>query len=528
MINIHSTSKSLIDAVTNIMTEKKSVKEVEQPRAKGEKDFKDLHSYVIKEKLDPKADASVWIDDFVKSDAPQFDGKSKEERIQMALGAYYDARKEAGLEEDSIKLPEGVADFIGAASKAAADGKKEFEFGGKTYPVKISKKVADKVSKAMGESIELEEGGPFAKLAKKLGHINPETLGNVLKGKIKLSPEEKKEFDDFMDKARKMFASVESTELDEATFYKPKVNAESETITFVNDAEAKQAEKLFTSMKLKVQRSGKQISFINTAEFKSAKSKVMDESVELDEAISPRAEIISMQPNRYDKSQIVPTIMYAEKQIISAIKKLLSNDAAKKYSVYISGNSQLVDKKTGETITVMKPGQSLSDIADIVDEYIVKKYPAKSTATIIHPSDTRSIVTADDDMAKELKKKFQSRDTKVRIMSRKEGNKVYLDSKTAEAHAKVVDALDKMISESVELEEKWGPKNPQKVGTVKDNHGKKIDVEVDANDLVWLSSESHYLPSGWRLKDIQGKDTLYIDMGQKWTVTGLNAVLGDM
>lgn len=83
----------------------------------------------------------------------------------------------------------------------------------------------------------------------------------------------------------------ESADLEEATFYKPKVNRESETITFVNDAEAKQAEKLFTSMKLKVKRSGKRISFINTAEFKSAKSKVMAESVDLEEAT---AKVISI------------------------------------------------------------------------------------------------------------------------------------------------------------------------------------------------------------------------------------------
>ena len=53
--------------------------------------------------------------------------------------------------------PEGVADFIGAASKAAEAGKKEFEFGGKTYPVKISKDVASKVAKKMNDSKSLEE-----------------------------------------------------------------------------------------------------------------------------------------------------------------------------------------------------------------------------------------------------------------------------------------------------------------------------------------------------------------------------------
>lgn len=90
---------------------------------------------------------------------------------------------------------------------------------------------------------------------------------------------------------RKKTVFVESADLEEATFYKPKVNRESETITFVNDAEAKQAEKLFTSMKLKVKRSGKRISFINTAEFKSAKSKVMAESTDLEEAKIPRSNI---------------------------------------------------------------------------------------------------------------------------------------------------------------------------------------------------------------------------------------------
>jgi len=60
----------------------------------------------MNEALDPKADAGVWIKDFVKSDAPQFSGKSKEDRIQMALGAWYNARREAGLEEevDSMEI----------------------------------------------------------------------------------------------------------------------------------------------------------------------------------------------------------------------------------------------------------------------------------------------------------------------------------------------------------------------------------------------------------------------------------------
>jgi hypothetical protein len=59
----------------------------------------------ITEVLDPDAEASVWIDDFVKSDDPKFDGKSKDERIKMALGAWYAAQKKESVEaaDDSIE-----------------------------------------------------------------------------------------------------------------------------------------------------------------------------------------------------------------------------------------------------------------------------------------------------------------------------------------------------------------------------------------------------------------------------------------
>jgi hypothetical protein len=54
---------------------------------------------MITEKLNPEDDASVWIKDFIDSDAPQFDGKSKEKRKEMALAAWYAARRESGIEE---------------------------------------------------------------------------------------------------------------------------------------------------------------------------------------------------------------------------------------------------------------------------------------------------------------------------------------------------------------------------------------------------------------------------------------------
>ena len=43
----------------------------------------------LTEVLDPRADASVWIHDFVHSKNKRFKDKTKEERIEMALGAWY-------------------------------------------------------------------------------------------------------------------------------------------------------------------------------------------------------------------------------------------------------------------------------------------------------------------------------------------------------------------------------------------------------------------------------------------------------
>lgn len=67
-------------------------------------DFKMLRkeSY-IEEKLDPSMGVKKYIDDFIKSDNPKFEGKSKKERIQMALGAFYDAKKQKNEELEDIQ-----------------------------------------------------------------------------------------------------------------------------------------------------------------------------------------------------------------------------------------------------------------------------------------------------------------------------------------------------------------------------------------------------------------------------------------
>lgn len=57
----------------------------------------------LHEVLSKDAEAGDWISDFVKSDNPKFAGKSKKERIKMALGAYYAKQRNEEVELDEAE-----------------------------------------------------------------------------------------------------------------------------------------------------------------------------------------------------------------------------------------------------------------------------------------------------------------------------------------------------------------------------------------------------------------------------------------
>jgi hypothetical protein len=60
----------------------------------------------IEEKLSASDPASAWIHDFVRSNNPKFSGKTKEERKNMALGAYYAAKRGKGMKEEVEQVEE--------------------------------------------------------------------------------------------------------------------------------------------------------------------------------------------------------------------------------------------------------------------------------------------------------------------------------------------------------------------------------------------------------------------------------------
>lgn len=76
----------------------------------------------LSEKLNPKDGAGSYVEDFYDSDAPQFKGKSKEKKRQMAIAAYLQDKEEAGLNEgtdyrvgDYVRIVQGG--LRGAAGK---------------------------------------------------------------------------------------------------------------------------------------------------------------------------------------------------------------------------------------------------------------------------------------------------------------------------------------------------------------------------------------------------------------------------
>ena len=72
----------------------------------------------LEEVLKVSDGAGKWISDFVHSENPKFAGKSKKERQQMALGAYYAAKK--GVKEEVENIEELNKSTLGSYAKKAA------------------------------------------------------------------------------------------------------------------------------------------------------------------------------------------------------------------------------------------------------------------------------------------------------------------------------------------------------------------------------------------------------------------------
>ena len=104
-----------------------------------------------------------------------FTGYEQKELQGLADAAKIVLEGYKSLEEIAAKMSkEDASNFMGAAAAAKKAGKKEFEFGGKTYPVRIGKDVADEIAEVDEEAkpdfLDIDKDGdkeePMAKAAK--------------------------------------------------------------------------------------------------------------------------------------------------------------------------------------------------------------------------------------------------------------------------------------------------------------------------------------------------------------------------
>lgn len=139
-------------------------------------------------------------------------------------------------------------------------------------------------------------------------------------------------------------------------------------------------------------------------------------------------------------------LLHKDSSMMRKIRKGMSDHEKKHMSKAYRDDTDIVHHKTGKTMTSIH-GKTVGQARKEIQAHIAKHHPETpkaKAASVKHEGDTRSIVTASDDHAEHLKKTFHGKDSKVRIMKRKEGNKVYIDSKSKEHHDGIKSKLDKM------------------------------------------------------------------------------------
>lgn len=144
------------------------------------KQFNNLREETLLEKLKASDPTGKWIHDFVHSDNPKFAGKSKKERIRMALGASYGAKRNEEVEQVDELKKTTMASYVTKASINAASN--ALNAGGNKSPGETGntlgkianrlnniKKAANKLAK---EEVEQQDEGMMdtvKTVAKKVG-----------------------------------------------------------------------------------------------------------------------------------------------------------------------------------------------------------------------------------------------------------------------------------------------------------------------------------------------------------------------
>ena len=144
--------------------------------------------------LDKNADAGEWVDDFYKSDAPQFKGKKKKKRRQMAIAAYLNKKNEGTMIKSNA-----LKDLINDLTEAGwTDRKDPTPSGGDLKKKERAHKDAIKIHRSRGkESDHVKAGNAHEYALKQLNKV------------VMASPKSHKAFQVASDAAMKQSATAQ-------------------------------------------------------------------------------------------------------------------------------------------------------------------------------------------------------------------------------------------------------------------------------------------------------------------------------
>ena len=180
----------------------------------------------LEEKLDPSMGVKKYIDDFIKSDNPKFEGKSKKERMQMALGAYYAAKK--GTNEEAEELDEETEESrtyrvqfdhgpMSAYGINREEASQHITLPGRSHTKKdIEKHLSKKFENPkVFRSMEIDPKLVTNEEAENIQELSPELLGRYIQGRqwdTGTTPEMQNKMNTGLARAEKKIAKKKETE----------------------------------------------------------------------------------------------------------------------------------------------------------------------------------------------------------------------------------------------------------------------------------------------------------------------------
>ena len=198
--------------------------DVAEPKGKlTAADFKKLRKEEeeLDEKLTASMPASKVIQDFVHSDDPKFKGKSKKERIKMALGAFYGMHPEKSTKNEELELSEGSGPYELHDPKHPKF-KANYEKFKKSNPDKnlsdfVQSMKANKLRKEESESVEEDFSDVVKGIKRKIaGKTDPKEVqdmyGRIARSAIKYKTKDQAKKD--IDRYRRVTKVVNKEELE--------------------------------------------------------------------------------------------------------------------------------------------------------------------------------------------------------------------------------------------------------------------------------------------------------------------------